>query len=302
MRVGITYLYTIFRYGYPHSAEDALKSLGEIRKLGFRYLEMEGLGPAHMRAVSRARRRFRETLDEHGLHVHNFCVVDPALVSLDPRARSRALELFKLGAEVADYLGAETLHLASYAPPVRYVTAKPYQLTGGKYTFAGRTTIRIPKDFDWERVWAALVESCQACADLAGGKTVLMEPRVGETVCSVDSLLRLIADVGRPNFKANFDTGHFSAQRENVPLALMKLRGRFANIHVSDNDPANAEHLAIGEGSIDWHEFFRVLKTLGYDGYLGLDLGATRGLLRGYRTSVERLQALAAELKFPLEV
>jgi hypothetical protein len=40
----------------------------------------------------------------------------------------------------------------------------------------------------------------------------------------------------------------------------------------------------------------------GYDGYLGLDLGASRGLLKGYRTSVERLQALASELKFPLEV
>jgi sugar phosphate isomerase/epimerase len=303
MRVGITYLYTIFRYGYPHSAEDALKSLGEVRKLGFRYLEMEGLGAAHLKAVSRARRRFRQELDSSGLHVHNFCVVDPALVSLNPRARARALDLFRQGAEVADYLGAETLHLASYAPPVRYVSAKPYQLAaGGKYRFAGRTSIRIPAGFDWQRVWEALVLSCQACADLAGGKVVLMEPRVGETICSVDSLLRLIADVGRPNFKANFDTGHFSAQRENVPLALMKLRGHFANIHISDNDPVNSEHLAIGDGSIDWHEFFRVLKIFGYDGYLGLDLGASRGLLKGYRTSVERLQALASELKFPLEV
>ena len=302
MRVGITYLYTIFRYGYPHSAADALQSLAEIRKLGFHFLEMEGLGAAHMRAVSRSRRRFRQTLDDNGLHVHNFCVVDPDLVSLDARRRARALEVFKLGAEVADYFGSETLHLASYAPPVRYVKAKPYQLSpGSKYQFTSRTEIRIPPNFDWPRVWDALVASCQVCADIAGSRTVLMEPRVGETICSVDSLLRLIADVGRPNFKANFDTGHFSAQRENVVLALMKLRGRFANIHISDNDPANAEHLPIGEGTIDWPEFFRVLKTLGYNGYLGLDLGTGRGLVRGYKVSLERLTALARDLDIPLE-
>lgn len=29
MRLGITDLYTIFRYGYPHSIPDALLSIGE---------------------------------------------------------------------------------------------------------------------------------------------------------------------------------------------------------------------------------------------------------------------------------
>jgi sugar phosphate isomerase/epimerase len=153
-------------------------------------------------------------------------------------------------------------------------------------------------------VWRALVESCQACADIAArhGRTVLMEPRVGETICSVDSLLRLIEDVDRPNFKANFDTGHFSAQRENVVLALAKLRGKFANIHVSDNNPVNTGHLPIGDGLIDWEEFFRTLKEMRYDGYLGLDLGPTKSLVRGYRKSVERIQELAARLKFDVEV
>jgi sugar phosphate isomerase/epimerase len=129
-----------------------------------------------------------------------------------------------------------------------------------------------------------------------------MEPRVGEVICSVDSQLRLIEHVDRPNFKANFDTAHFSAQRENVVLALEKLRGNFANIHIADNDPANAEHLPIGEGIIDWKEFFRVLKGMGYQGYLGLDLGARGNLVAGYRRSVERIQAIASELKLTVEV
>ncbi|MFN7996521.1 MAG: sugar phosphate isomerase/epimerase family protein [Bryobacteraceae bacterium] len=303
MKIGITYLYIIYRYGYPHSVEDLLKGLPEVRKLGFRYLEMEGLGVQHMTALDRARKEVLARLADNGLQVHNFCVVDPNLVSLDARKRAKALEGFGRGAELGDFLGAQTLHLASYAPPVRYVDARPYELGKG-YSFANTTRVAIPRGFDWEQVWSALVESCQACADIAAKHRmiVLMEPRVGETICSVDSMLRLIEHVGRPNFKANFDTGHFGAQRENVPLALEKLRGKFANIHIADNNPLNSEHLPIGDGVIDWREFFRVLKGMKYDGYLGLDLGARRTLVADYRKSVKRLRALASQLKVPMEV
>ena len=305
MRIGITYLYTIFRYGYPHSVEDAFRSLEEVRDLGFRFLEMEGLGAEHMQAVYGRREELAALLERLGLHVHNFCVVDPDLVSLDAARRERAYENFRMGAALAALLGAETLHLASYAPPVRYLEAKPYQLSGeGGYRFAEVPRLAVPEDFDWDCVWAALVESCRYCAGVAAahGKTVIMEPRVGEVICSVDSLLRLIEHVGCDNFKANFDTGHFSAQRENVPLALAKLKGKFANIHISDNDPADTNHLAIGEGLIDWEEFFRVLGRMGYDGYLGLDLGLTDNLVEAYSVSVRRIQEIAGRLNLRVEV
>src|SRR5579872_2569962 len=305
MRIGITYLYVIFRYGYPHSVRDVLRALPQIRKLGFRFLEIEGLGRAHLRAMYAHRKSVAAALEDSGLHVHNFCVVDPALVALDAVKRSKALEGFRMGAELGAFFGAETLHLASYAPPVKYVSAKPYELGGKKkYAFANQTRLRIPAGFSWQSVWNALVSSCRECADIADeyGKTVIMEPRVGEVICSVDSLLRLIEHVDRPNFKANFDTGHFSAQRENVVLAVAKLQGRFANVHVSDNDPANSQHLPIGDGSIDWKEFLATLDRAGYNGYLGLDLGLSDQLLDGYRRSVERLQELAGELQIEMEV
>jgi sugar phosphate isomerase/epimerase len=304
IKISITYLYTIFRYGYPHGVDDALRSLAEVRKLGFRYVEMEGLGPKLLRDLWVRRRQLLETAAKNGIHVHNFCVVDPDLVSLDKGRRGTALERFSMGAELARELGAETLHLASYAPPVRYLTERPYQLSGKDYKFANQTRVRLPRGFDWDEVWAALVESCRHCADVAArhGRTVIMEPRVGETICSVDSLLRLIEHVDRPNFKANFDTGHFSAQRENVVLALAKLRGKFANVHISDNDPVNTDHLPIGDGIIDWKEFFRVLKEMKYDGYLGLDLGMRRSLVRGYAKSVGRIQEIARKLKISVQV
>ncbi|MCL4851848.1 MAG: sugar phosphate isomerase/epimerase [Bryobacteraceae bacterium] len=305
MRIGITYLYTIFKYGYPHTVDDAIRSLSEIQELGFHYVELEGLGRENLIAVHARRKELRSVLDDCGLHVHNFCVVDPDMVHVDAAVRQPALDRFRLGAEIAEVLEAETLHLASYAPPVEYLQAAPYQLSeGGSYRFEDVTRLRLPQGFCWDAVWNALVESAGFCADVAAeyGRTVLMEPRVGEVICSVDSLRRLIEHAGRPNLKANFDTGHFSAQRENVVLALAKLEGHFANVHVADNHPANAEHIPIGDGSIDWREFLSTLKRTGYDGYLGLDLGLSDQLLDGYRRSVEHLRSIGAELNIEIEV
>ncbi|MCL2640985.1 MAG: sugar phosphate isomerase/epimerase, partial [Phycisphaerales bacterium] len=148
----------------------------------------------------------------------------------------------------------------------------------------------------WNRLWDVLVESCRETAKIAAthGRTIIMEPRVGEIICSVDSMIRLINDVGEKNFKANFDTGHFSAQRENVVLALVKLEGMFANIHMSDNNPTNTDHLPIGQGTIDWDEFFRVLKMQGYTGYLGLDLGGRPTLVDDLKQSAEFVVKTAA--------
>jgi sugar phosphate isomerase/epimerase len=302
MKLSITYLYTIFRYGYPPKPRDDFRALADIERMGFHYLEMEALGPEHASGVWENRAELKKALADHGIHVHNFCGVDADLVSLDDTRRRAACERFKRVAELAAFFDAETLHLASYAPPVRYIGGSPYAL-GEDYKFGDTYRIRMPNDFDWDRVWTVLVESCRFTAGVAAqhGKTIIMEPRVGEIICSVDSMIRLIDDVAMTNFKGNFDTGHFSAQRENVPLALAKLRDRFANVHLSDNDPKNTDHLPIGGGTIDWPEFFRVLKMQGYGGYLGLDLGNRPTLVDDLKHSAELLQQLAADQGITLQ-
>src|SRR5262249_19056947 len=161
-------------------------SLPEVRRLGFRYLEMEGLGAEHLGAVYQRRREVAARLADCGLHVHNFCVVDPKMVCVDPAVRRPALGNFPVGAEGPELLGAGALHVASYAPPVEYLGRSPYQLSAG-YRFENTTSLRLPPGFSWPRVWEALVDSCRFCARVAAdyGRTVIMEPRVGEVICSV---------------------------------------------------------------------------------------------------------------------
>lgn len=294
MKVSITYLFTIFKYGYPPKVEDDFRALSDIERMGFHYLEMEGLGPQHTDGVWERRYEFKRALSDHGIHVHNFCGVDPDLVNLDATKRHDAYDRFRRTAELAAFFEAETLHLASYSPPIEYLGQAPYQL-GQDYSFAHTSRVRIPDEFSWQQVWEVLVESCRFAAEVADQhkRKVVMEPRVGEVICSVDSLIRLVEQVDMNNFKANFDTGHFSAQRENVSLALLKLEGKYANIHLSDNDPSTADHLPIGEGMIDWHEFFRILKKQGYEGYLGLDLGGRATIEDDLRKSLTVVQSVA---------
>ena len=47
MKIGITYLYTIFKYGYPPSIDGDFAALADIEEMGFHFLEMESLGPSH---------------------------------------------------------------------------------------------------------------------------------------------------------------------------------------------------------------------------------------------------------------
>ena len=302
MKIGCTYLYPIFRYGYPPSFEDDLKALEDYKSMGFTYLELEGLGADHLKVVHKNRKIYKERCDDLGLKVHNFCPVLRDLVHVDPKLREAAYEAFRYGVEVAADYDVYTVHLASYTPGVTFDGAKPY--AGAEYAFDEDYRVRFDPDFDWEAQWDVLVESVGRCSDMVKeiGRKVIMEPRVGEIICSSDSLLRLIQDVGRDNFYANFDCAHFQAQKEILPITLMKLRGKFANIHIADNDGTNSAHLPLGQGNIDWDAFFEGLKLMGYDGYLGIDVGDSPNVVEDLQACVRFIMAKAEALGFACEV
>ena len=51
------------------------------------------------------------------------------------------------------------------------------------------------------------------------------------------------------------------------------IQQEYVKIRATDHDGTTVDHLPVGDGVIDWAEFFRLLKVMNYDGYLGLDLG-----------------------------
>jgi sugar phosphate isomerase/epimerase len=294
------YLYTIDTYGYPPSIADGIRALEDLAGMGFRYVELEGVGEEHIRAVHAERARFKEALDRRSMRCINFCPVLRPLVSIDDDARRAAYPVFRLGAETAAYFGAPTVHIATYLPPVEFVGPKPYV---GALRYGEKYQVRMTDEFSWQRQWDALVESVRTCADIAAdnGLTLILEPRVAEMIPNTDSMLRLMDWVERDNFKANFDCAHLNAQKEILPLSARKLAGRIGGVHFADNDGSDNRHLFPGDGNIDFEGVLRELHRQGFAGSLGIDLGSLPDLGARFRDCAAWLRERCASWGIPLE-
>ncbi len=272
IQISCAYAFPICKYGYPPSFPDLEKALREIASMGYRYCELEGLGPAYNRHFTAKRKHYLQLAADLGLHYHNYCIVDPLLVSPVRSIRHKAYGLYDSGCENAAALGAETVHIATYTPPLRYRKI-PYKLKE-KYSFNLDYRASVPRGFDWTTSWSVLVESCRRAAETADrhGLDVLVEPRVGEMIAGTDAMLLLIRDVDHPRLKANFDFAHLMAQKEILALSWKKLEPHIGGIHVADNDTATVEHLPIGRGKVDWQTMLELIASSRYDRYLGVDL------------------------------
>lgn len=293
MKLNCCWLYAINRYGYPPTIENTFKVLDEMKDLGFDAVELEGVGEENMLEVWENRHALKEHADRLGLRIMNFCPILPDLISLDTDRRARAKELFRLGVQMGSFFGADVVQTDSYTAPVEFVGDRPY---GESIQYAQRFKVKIQPGYDPQRLWETLVDTMRFCATEAAeaGLGFLIEPRVGENIANTDGMLRLIEHVGHDNLGVVLDTGHQNAQKEILPLAVHKLGKRIKYIHASDNDGRENEHLAVGRGTIDWEALFQALRDVGFDGWVGVDVGGVPDLNEQYLESMEVLQKLMA--------
>jgi len=272
IRISAAYAYVLRRYGYPPKTSDLARALDDIAQMGFRHTEFEGLGPTWNRHFFKNRGFYQKRLADLGLNIHNYCIVDPKLVSLDRAVRRKSYWMYDMGCENAAAFGAVTVHVATHAPPLRYERT-PYRMHK-PYHFDLDYRGRVPGDFQWKTVWATVVESCRQAAETADkfGLDVLVEPRVGDVVANTDAMLTLLREVDHPRLRANFDFAHLAAQKEQLALSWMKLKDHVGGIHVADNNTRDVEHLQIGDGAVDWRTLLTLIAQSDYDRYLGIDL------------------------------
>jgi sugar phosphate isomerase/epimerase len=292
VKIVCAWMYAIGRYGFPPSLDNIFRALREMRGMGFRYIEAEGIGYENLAQVVGHRRQIRDLCRGEGLELANFAVLLPEIISLERERREKAFEQFERGVETARYLGSPYVWIDSYFPPLEL---KQGVRSTEELVYGQQLRVRVPEGFEWPGFWRSFVESVGRAAEIAGRYQLglLLEPRVGEVVTNSDAMLRLAEQVGSESLGFILDIAHQHAQKELIPLAIEKLGKALRYVHVADNDGRDNRHLEPGRGTVDWDEVFRLLKHRGFQGYFSIDLEKLPDLEQKFRSAREFLEEQA---------
>ena len=158
--------------------------------------------------------------------------------SLDKKIRKVCLERFIETLEISKALGSEyvTFH-SGYRP-------KPYK----KY----------------RKEWLGYSAEIWKNVMKRAGKDNIKVNVENAFETSPEPLVELVRMVGSPDFKICFDGGHFNAFSDTPPLEAFDMLPPEAigEIHLSDNDGSDDQHLPLGEGNICLDTLFERIESL----------------------------------------
>ncbi|MDD3655521.1 MAG: sugar phosphate isomerase/epimerase [Atribacterota bacterium] len=300
MKFLCTWLYAIDKYGFPPSLANTFKALTEMKELSFQYGELEGVSGDNLELVYDNRFKIKEHINKIGLEIKNFVPVIPELREFDDSKRQYGRDMFEKGLEVATTLATEFIQLDSFPPLMKCLQGIQYD-SNNVTNYGAQWHYRLTPEFDWDKQWELLVENIKWAAQKANkvGLKLIIEPRVGEIISNTDSMLRLIDAVDEPNLGAILDTGHQYAQKEILPLSILKFNDRLFYLHLSDNDGTRNDHFVPGKGTIDWIGVFEALKRINYKGYAGLDIARVdENLDEAYLKAKDILNNFAKQVGF----
>jgi len=197
------------------------------------------------------RMRYLEAVKSQGMEIPSvatgvFWQRNPA--SQDVKERNRAVELGKLGLDLASDLGAQVLLVV----PAVNVPELPYQT-----------------------VWDRSIDFIRALAKHAEqtGMTVGVENVWNKFLYSPIEFRRFIESAESDHVKAYLDIGNI-LQLGHPTQWIRELKGIIACVHVKDFDLSvgglsGFRHLK--KGNVDWPDAMKELRRAGYDGYLNVE-------------------------------
>lgn len=304
MKLGCcTWNFTHPHYEAPY--EDAVRAVGE---LGFQGIEMIVFTKKDLEEYYTPRKveELRQLIRSQGLQISEFVLYAycaDGLASLRSDQRDDALETFDRAARVARDLGSETINIVSHwieglRAPVPYPPSYIHPYVPGIDRVDPKLRMSLPEDFDWQATWQNYVESMRACTEIAAshGLTFTIEGHANVIVSGTDAMLRLFDAIPSQSIAANFDTAWHLIQREYLPVSIAKLGNRIRHVHVRDGDGNTNYNLPPGQGITDWHGVIAALHSVGYDGFISLELGQYKEPGRYAKEAKEYLERVIREV------
>ncbi|HEY4286293.1 MAG TPA: TIM barrel protein [Puia sp.] len=293
-RIACAYLYPITKYGYPPDIRQTLGHIEEMADMGFSAIELEGIGEENIGYLYQHQEEVAAKLEACGCRVAVLCVVLPQLGADDPDLRTRSLEWFEKGCEVARRLGAKAVLDNGPLLPLEYPRQAPIRRHYGKEDLV---SLALPDSFSWNRYWPELVATYrQACAIAARyGLTYQLHPCEGSLITGTESFANFVTAVDAPNLFFNLDTANQFYFKDNLQLSVLRLADRIDYIHLSDNGGQRVEHLVPGNGIIHWDSFFSGLRTIGFKGAFAIDVGGAETGIADIRSAYQHTASWLGE-------
>jgi D-psicose/D-tagatose/L-ribulose 3-epimerase len=197
------------------------------------------------------KREMREEMRQLKLPCSNFTVVVTSLIDLNADIRRLTIDWAKKQVDVG-------------------------------YDFGSGKMILVPGEYVWEEQevdpkvqWGWAVEGMREIAEYAnelGVATGLeFETPKHNIINSVETLKKMLDDIGRPYVQGNVDFVHMYVVGD-APETLQKLRGRLLNVHFADCKGRKHAHYPPGSGVVPLKDYLSALKDIDYNGAIQMEL------------------------------
>ena len=233
---------------------DLIENLESFPQLGVNceiYMSAENLD-----SISRAQKeRINAVFEKHNLNksLHApFSDLNPG--SIDKTIRAASLDRFKQSLEVCANLKADRMVMHTHFDPIFYKNHKELWLDNSIQSLAALSKYARQKNI-----------------------TILIENSIDQSPWAVLELIKRT-----DNLKACFDIAHYNVFS---PLGWEKEFAEYppeliTEVHLSDNRGSEDEHLPLGEGSIDFKKFFKMMNDRKLKPYIVLEPHDKEGLFK----------------------
>jgi D-psicose/D-tagatose/L-ribulose 3-epimerase len=223
----------------------------EAKTIGFDSLDIfVGFDPGRMTPAER--RDYVIDVEGAGLPINSFVCTCLGLSDFNPAIRSYHIERAR-----------NVLDLASEFPSARNLCFVP-----GEYMFQHHL---VPAESEWKLVVDATQQVGRHAAERRLELAIELLPFEYAFIQTLDDMERFLDDVGLENVKATVDISHFWLMRIPPP-SLARLKGRIAQVHISDCDGLNHGDLPPGRGNTPFGEYLSAIRDAGFAGAASVEL------------------------------
>ena len=144
---------------------------------------------------------------------------------------------------------------------------------GGRVLVFGSPKQRnVYEGLTYEEAWEYARDIFAHCADTAEDAGVYLciealSSRETDFINTITDALRMVRDVGKPNFRTMLDVKAMSSEGRPIPEIIEEAGDAAVHVHAND-----ASGRGPGMGDTDFREIAAALRKVGYDGYVSVEV------------------------------